>query len=137
MLRFENSVGCGAESIHNTNALLERSVQWWFGLGEDPPDSPVTLTKQTHQTKTVHEPLEKFKEKKMGKDWVRMDRVESGDCGRKVYRCCSHVVVVCFFYFFYMGLRWILLSNHHLKIITPEFISNYSKVVALSTPHLE
>ena len=64
--------------------------------GEDPPNSPVTSTKQTFETKTVHEPLEKFKEKEMGKDRARMDRVERGDCRRKVCRCCLHVVVVCF-----------------------------------------
>ena len=75
---LKNSVGCGVEGIHNTKALLERSVQWWFGSGEDPPVPTVTSTKQTFETKTVHEPLEKFKEKKMGKDWARMDRVERG-----------------------------------------------------------
>ena len=47
-----------------------------------------------------------------------------------LFACCRGL-----FFIFYMGLWWILFSNHHLKIITPEFISDYSKVVALSTPH--
>ena len=74
----------------------------------------------------------KFWGDRSGQNWARMARVDRRDCGQKVCRCCSDVVVL---WFFYMGLWWILSSNHHLKIITPEMISNYTRVVALSTSH--